>query len=52
MAAAHIVGYIDGLTTGVQKAELVGNVITIDYQFLNHPQTIAIPRHPLCGCAF
>ena len=52
MAAAQIVGYIDGLTTGVQKAELVGNVITIDYQFLSHPQTIAIPRHPLCGCAF
>ena len=52
MAASQILSYIDGLTTGVQKAELVGNVITIDYQFLTRPQTIAIPRHPLCGCAF
>jgi hypothetical protein len=52
LAASQILSYIDGLTTGAQKAELVGNVITIDYQFLAHPQTIAIPRHPLCGCAF
>ena len=52
MAAAQIVSFLDGLTTGIQKAELVGNVITIDYQFLSHPQTVAIARHPLCGCAF
>ena len=52
LAASQILSYIDGLTTGVQKAELVGNVTTIDYQSLTHPETIAIPRHPLCGCAF
>lgn len=41
-------GGVDGLI----KAELVGNVINIDYQLLSHPEVIAITRHPLCGCAF
>ena len=63
LAASHIARYFDNqsceiqsnepdITDGLVKAELVGNVINIDYQFLSHPEVIAITRHPLCGCAF
>lgn len=52
LAASHVLQFLDSLTFNEQKVELVGNVITIDYQFLSHPQTVAIARHPLCGCAF
>jgi hypothetical protein len=63
LAASHIAQYFDNqsceiqsngpdITDGLAKAELVGNVISIDYQFLSHPEVIAITRHPLCGCAF
>lgn len=63
LAASHIAQYFDNQSCEIQsngpdrtdelaKAELVGNVINIDYQFLSHPEVIAITRHPLCGCAF
>jgi hypothetical protein len=57
LAASHIAQFFDnqGLdthTNGAAKAELVGNVINVDYQFLAYPEVIAITRHPLCGCAF
>ena len=34
------------------KQELVGTVVTVDYQSLSRPRSTVIPRHPLCGCAF
>lgn len=34
------------------KQELVGTVITVDYQSLSRPRSTVIPMHPLCGCAF
>ena len=32
--------------------EITGKIISIDYQFLEVPEVVAITRHPLCGCAF
>ena len=57
LTSSHIAEFFDNRTLDagrdqVRKAELVGNVINVDYQFLAHPEVIAITRHPLCGCAF
>lgn len=42
----------DKHSTGKQSQELVGTVITVDYQSLSQTQSATIARHPLCGCAF
>ena len=47
MAASFIANFFDS-----ESQELVGTVITVDYQSLSRPRSIVIPRHPLCGCAF
>ena len=35
-----------------QSSEIMGKLISLDYQSLAHPQVVSIARHPLCGCAF
>jgi len=57
MAASFIANFFDLSDEENSKAqsakqELVGTVITVDYQSLSRPRSIVIPRHPLCGCAF
>lgn len=58
MAASLIVQFCDATTlanqtdTAADFSALLGIAISIDYQLLAYPQVVAIPRHPLCGCAF
>ena len=57
MAASLVANYFDlsnEENSKVQNAkqELVGTVVTVDYQSLSRPRSTVIPRHPLCGCAF
>lgn len=57
MAASFVANFFDLSSEDNSKAqnakqELVGTVVTVDYQFLSRPRSIVIPRHPLCGCAF
>ncbi len=57
MAASFVAKFFDltneeNLKARNAKQELVGNVVTVDYQSLSHPRSTVIPRHPLCGCAF
>jgi hypothetical protein len=52
MGSSLIANYFDSHIQDNQSQELVGTVITVDYQSLSRPRSIVIPRHPLCGCAF
>lgn len=58
MAASIVVQFCDATTvanqtdTAADFSALLGIAISIDYQLLAYPQVVAIPRHPLCGCAF
>ena len=57
MVASLIANYFDShiqdnQSQDNQSQELVGTVVTVDYQSLSRPRSIVIPRHPLCGCAF
>lgn len=53
LAAWQVIQFLDSQTLyRKQEAELVGTVYAVDYQLLSHLEVIAIPRHPLCGCAF
>lgn len=53
LAAWQVIQFLDSQTLyRKQEAELVGTVYAVDYQLLSHPEVIALPRHPLCGCAF
>jgi len=57
IVASLIASYFDGAgqdshSQDRHSQELVGTVITVDYQSLTHTKRVAIARHPLCGCAF
>ncbi|CAN2176853.1 Bacteriocin biosynthesis, cyclodehydratase domain [Candidatus Nanopelagicaceae bacterium] len=52
MAASFVADFFDISAEDNAKQELVGTVITVDYQSLSRPRSTVIPRHPLCGCAF
>ena len=58
LAASFIVKFCDAITVAIAQdraadfSALLGVAIAIDYQALAYPQVVAIPRHPLCGCAF
>lgn len=58
LAASFILQFCDATTlanqtdTAADFSSLLGIAISIDYQLLAYPQVVAIPRHPLCGCAF
>jgi len=59
LAASLILRFCDwqtmhGATTTEKLVgdEITGKIISIDYQFLEAPEVVAITRHPLCGCAF
>ncbi|CAN2177083.1 Bacteriocin biosynthesis, cyclodehydratase domain [Candidatus Nanopelagicaceae bacterium] len=52
MAASFVANFFDTVEIDGAKQELVGTVVTVDYQSLSHPRSAVIPRHPLCGCAF
>ena len=52
IVASLIASYFDGASLDRHSQELVGTVITVDYQSLTRTKSVAIARHPLCGCAF
>lgn len=52
IVASLIASYFDSASQEKQSQELVGTVITVDYQSLTRIKSAAIARHPLCGCAF
>jgi bacteriocin biosynthesis cyclodehydratase domain-containing protein len=57
MAASFVANYFDlaneeNVKGQSARQELVGTVVTVDYQSLSRPRSTVIPRHPLCGCAF
>jgi hypothetical protein len=52
IVASLIANYFDCADQDKYGQELVGTVITVDYQSLTHTKRVAIARHPLCGCAF
>jgi hypothetical protein len=52
LAASLIANFFDLSAENGAQQELVGKVITVDYQSLSRPRSTDIPMHPLCGCAF
>jgi hypothetical protein len=52
IAASLIASYFDSASQDKYDQELVGTVLTVDYQSLSRIKSAAIARHPLCGCAF
>ena len=52
MAASLVAKYFDLSESEGSRQELIGTVITVDYQSLSRSRSTVIPMHPLCGCAF
>ncbi len=52
LAASLIANFFDLSPENSAKQELVGTVLTVDYQSLSRLRSTVIPMHPLCGCAF
>lgn len=52
LAASFIANFFDLPAENSAKQELVGNIITVDYQSLSRLRSTVIPMHPLCGCNF